>query len=666
MKHLYLSISILLLVILSAKAQENEDSVIYELKPITVSEAYMADDSAPIPYQNLNMNALEVRNTGQEPSFLLSETPSMTVYSDAGSYQGYSYIRLRGIDQTRINMTLDGVPLNEPEDQGVYFSNYPDFLNSVSKVQIQRGVGTTKNGIASFAGSLQFNSPRLFDDSSSTSFGLGYGSFQSYRAYAEHKSRKRNKSLYLRGSWLNSDGYKHRSANSSKSVFYGAGIYNKKNKFKLIGFAGNQQNELAWLGVSQSKIDEDPRANANTQENDEFTQSLTQLQHEYLLNDRMTISSSIYYNYLEGNYDFDLNNYLGMPSTSEMLNYAFQSHFIGGFSNVNFKTNKVEWTAGIHLNTYSREHIGSDNTAGRLYKNTGYKPEQSAFAKMSYALWDELTLFADIQYRHTSFDYEGSVPFDKMDWSFVNPKGGVTYRPQENMDIYFSVGKTGREPTRNDLFGGWDDLQADDSGAPLLSISDPEYVVDYELGIRINRKDASLAINLYHMDFDNEIVLNGQFGPNGLVLNSNVDKSTRQGIEANFVCNAVRTLTFETNLSLNRSEIEQQSENFDPILTPAVIINQDVSYTRKHFETGIGLRYQSSSYIDFANENEIDDYLLVNWRASYKFKRVTLSAFINNVTDIIYYNNGYVDFDGTNKYFVQAPRNYYGMITYSF
>lgn len=146
---------------------------------------YRANKTTPVTYQNMDMKVLREKNTGQEPSFLLSETPAITVYSDAGNQQGYSYYRLRGMDQTRINTTLDGMPLNEPEDQGAYFSNYPDILNSVSRLQIQRGVGTSKNGAASYAGSMQLFSPDL-SDAAGTTLGIGYGSYNSFRVFGEY------------------------------------------------------------------------------------------------------------------------------------------------------------------------------------------------------------------------------------------------------------------------------------------------------------------------------------------------------------------------------------------------------------------------------------------------------------------------------------------------
>jgi iron complex outermembrane receptor protein len=249
------------------------------LKAVVIS--YQADKLTPITFQNISYEEVKTKSTGQEPSFLLSETPSITNYSDAGNSQGYSYFRLRGIDQTRINLTIDGVPLNEPEDQGAYFSNYPDILNSVSKIQIQRGVGTSKNGTASYGGSVQLFSPNLSDSAQST-FGLGYGSFNSLRAFGEYTSGIKNrKALYVRASQIYSDGFKYNSSNNSKSVFLSSGLFYDKSTWKINLLAGNQQNQLAWLGVSDSLISIDRKTNANKNERDQFNQCLAQLQNNW-------------------------------------------------------------------------------------------------------------------------------------------------------------------------------------------------------------------------------------------------------------------------------------------------------------------------------------------------------------------------------------------------
>ena len=485
------------LIIISREQLKAQDTLQRENKKTLPSAivSYQADKVTPITFQNISSKDLKTKSTGQEPSFLLSETPSITNYSDAGSGQGYSYFRLRGIDQTRINMTLDGVPLNESEDQGAYFSNYPDIFNSVSKIQIQRGVGTSKNGVASYGGSIQLFSPNL-SDSNQTSFGLGYGSFNSSRTFVEYKSGLKNrKAIYVRASQVYSDGYKCNSSNNSKSVFIGSGLFYKKSTWKMNLLAGHQQNQLAWLGVSDSLISLDRRSNANKNERDQFTQCLAQLQNIWRPNNASSIQSSVYYTFLNGNYDFNLNSFLGLPSTNELYNYAFQSNLIGFFSNYTFSKKHINWTSGIHGNIYNRQHIGSEKTLGRLYKNTGYKNELSAFSKAVYT-YKRYTFFADIQYRYSSFDYKGTAAFDKMQWQFINPKAGFCVEVKPNAMFYYSIGSTGREPTRNDMFGGNDDLLVDSLGNAILSIKTPEIVLNHELGFRHQSRKLNFNLNL--------------------------------------------------------------------------------------------------------------------------------------------------------------------------
>lgn len=633
------------------------------LKEVKIT--YQADKLTPFTFQNINAKELKAKSTGQEPSFLLSETPSVTNYSDAGNSQGYSYFRMRGIDQTRINITLDGVPLNEPEDQGAYFSNYPDILNSVSKIQIQRGVGTSKNGVASYAGSVQLFSPTL-RDSTKTTFGIDYGSFNSIRAFGTYNSGIKNKkALFVRASQIYADGYKYNSSNNSQSVFLSTGIFNEASTWKLNVLAGQQQNELAWLGVSDSLILKDRRTNVNENEKDRFVQALVQIQNNWRLNEHSSLQSSLYYTYLKGNYDFNLNTFLGLPSTNELFNYAFQSNLIGFFSNYTFSKKKMNWTTGVHGNIYNREHMGSEQVLGDLYKNTGYKNEISVFSKVDYTL-NKLLFFADIQYRYTSFDYKGSVDLDPLTWQFMNPKIGMSIEVQPNSILYYSLGSTGREPTRNDIFGGNDDLLADDDGAPLIFIQDPEYVIDHELGWRFSSKNLDINTNVYYMDFRNEIVLQGNFGPNGLALTNNVEQSYRAGVELSATYNVTNNISLITNSSFNYSRIKEQSEVFFPILTPPILINQEVIYTKNDFLVSVSARYQDDSYIDFANTETIDDYILINSRAQYRIKGYQFSVFLNNSTNSQYFNNGYVDFDGSNKFFVQAPINVHASIQYSF
>lgn len=658
----------LLLIFIALVSRAQDSTIVFSdtLETVDIISPFVAVKKSPFTYKNLDISVISQQNYGQEASFILSNTPSITVYSDAGSYQGYSYFRMRGIDQTRINMTLDGVPLNEPEDQGVYFSNYPDFFNSVGSIQIQRGVGTSKNGAASYGGSIQFGSPTLTDEAKKE-FGVGYGSFNNYRAYAEYNSGLiNNKALYIRGSYLHSDGYKERSANTSRSIFYSGGIFNKKNTWKLTSFMGRQKNQMAWLGSTKEILDQNPKVNANSpNEDDEFMQSLFQLQHINYISDRSTLTASTYYNRLTGNYDFDLNNFLGAPSTDELYNYALKSHFYGAFSNYTYETPQLKFVAGIHANRYTREHIGSEQTSGHLYTNKGTKGEFSLFAKGNYQL-GKFVIFADVQWRNTYFDYHGDVALERFKWDFLNPKAGITLEASDQLNIYYSIGKTSREPTRTDIFIGSDNLNSDHDGNPILGITTPEEVVDHELGLRHQTGKLNWSANLYYMDFKNEIVLNGQFGPNGLALNDHVSKSFRSGLEVDVNYTLAKRLTINQNLSYNRSRIEEGGITFQPILTPSFISNSRLSYPIKSFRISLEGRYQSNSYLDFANEEELAGYFLVNSQLSYQYKLLTASIFLNNITNQKYYNNGYVDFDGSAKYFIQAPLNIFTNLVISF
>jgi iron complex outermembrane recepter protein len=652
-----------LLIGLGANAQDTipKDSS-YLLEAVVV--IYQAEPSSPVTFQNIAAEEIDKRSVGQEPSFILAETPAITAYSDAGNTQGYSYFRMRGIDQTRINMSLDGVPLNEPEDQGAYFSNYPDLLNSVSRLQIQRGVGTTKNGVANYAGSVQLYSPNLYD-STQAAVGFGYGSFQSLRAFAEANTTFKDKyGLYVRGSEVYSNGYKFSSANHSQSMFLSGGRRGKKSILKLNLLAGHQQNELAWLGVADSLIAVEPRTNANADEDDEFLQCLGQLQHQTQLNNASALHSSVYYTFLNGNYDFNLNNFLGLPSTQEMYNYAFRSHLAGFFSNYTYTKLRFSWTSGVHGNRYQRRHIGSERTFGQLYQNTGYKNEFSGFTKLNYTL-DRFFAYADVQYRYTDFNYAGSVELDKINWQFINPKAGISYTIKPAGVVYYSIGSTGREPTRNDLFGGSDDLLADSLGNALLFIQTPERVVDHELGIRWAKTRTRVHFNLYYMGFQNEIVLNGKFGPNGLALTDDVDRSYRTGAELNLQF-WIGNFGFINNSSFNYSRIQEQGVAFSPILTPPVIVNQEVVYRTRRFSVAVSGRFQSAAWMDFANTSKLEPYFLLNARAQYTLNHLQFSVFGNNLTDAQYFNHGYVDWDGSRKYFVQSPINFYGAVRYNF
>ena len=231
------------------------------------------------------------------------------------------------------------------------------------------------------------------------------------------------------------------------------------------------------------------------------------------------------------------------------------------------------------------------------------------------------------------------------------------------------MGQTGREPSRYDMFYGYDVLSYlakdnSDSGNELISGIEPEKVTDFEIGFRHNSQNLNLNINYYHLDFKNERVLNGAYGPNGLALTSNVEKSTRTGIELNVSYKLNEYIMLVNNSSYNYSIIKEQNVKFSPILSPPLILNQEVIVSKNRLKVSLNTRYQSKSYINFENTETINEYILLNGSIDYDFDELQLSLFINNITDNYYFNNGLVDWDGNNKYFVQAPRNYHVSLKY--
>jgi iron complex outermembrane recepter protein len=638
---------------------------IHSLQEVTLT--YQANKHTPVTFQDISSTEIHSKSYGQEPSFLLTETPSITNYSDAGNGQGYTYLRMRGIDQTRINISFDGVPMNEPEDQGAYFSNYPDLINRISRMQIQRGVGSSKNGVASFGGSIQLFSPSV-EDSARLSVSLGGGSFNTFKGAVDFqtglKTGQATQAMLFRGV---SDGYKYHSFNDSYSMYLANSRITERSMLKASLLAGMQGNGMAWLGVPAVDVAKDRRTNANSNERDRFIQWMMQLQHVWKMSEYSTLASSVYVTALLGGYDFDLNNYMGLPSTDEMYAYHFMSRLVGFFSNYSYSKGNFSWTTGVHGNLYEREHLFSDTTRSRawIYRNTGYKREISAFTKVNYTM-NRYSFFADVQYRATSFDYVGEVAFKRMVWHFVNPKVGLSMEVMPDAMLYYSIGGTGREPTRNDMFGGNDNLLADETGKPVLPITKAEFVVDQELGFRRESRRFPFSVNLYYMDFRNEIVLDGKFGPNGLALTNNVDRSFRTGVEWSLTYRLNRNVAFVNNSSYNYSRIKERQVVFQPILTPSLIVNQEVVYTANRFSAAVSGRCQGRSYMDFANTATLDSYVLVNGRFGYEFGGFQLGLFLNNITNASYFSNGYVDYDGSKKYFVQAPTNFFTTLKYTF
>jgi iron complex outermembrane receptor protein len=616
-----------------------------------------ADSKTPVTETTVTKEEIKEAYQGEEVSIVLDKTPSITSSTDGGHPQGYTYFRLRGIDQTRINMTLNGVPLNEPEDQGVYFSNYPGFSNNIQSMQIQRGVGTSSNGVSSYGGSINFESPNGLDKGVDVE--MGWGSFNATRINVGGGTglTKKGFAFYGNASTFGTDGYKDNSGSVGYSAFVSGGYYGSKDVIKVTAFTGRSWNKMAWAAVSEDDIKIDPRTNYNTiNEDDDFMQSFAQLQYTRKVGENSTLNTTAYYNRLDGDWDLDLEPF-GAGKT--VLNYQLASNFYGLMSNYKYTTKNLNFNVGVHGNMYDRTHEMAilPDVETTFYTNTGFKNEVSAFAKAGYDI-GKFTLFGDAQLRHVTFRYEGDTTMPDLNWTFFNPKGGIVYNHSDKVRAYASVGQSHREPTRNDMFGGEDNLIG-------YTEVKPEEVIDYELGASYKTNKFLFAPNVYYMTFKNEITLIGALGSNGLPLMTNVESSFRSGVEMLISYNMNKNLSISNNTNLSYNRITDGGTEYQPLYTPPVVSNTFVRYKYKSISVGVNGKYHSESYIDVDNNHVTPAFFVLGADVAYTVKALTISGKVNNLTNQQYYTNGYAIGD-TRYFYVNAPLSGYVTVKLSF
>lgn len=636
---------LLTLVSTMSYSQDTIDTNSINLQEVTI-QGVRADEKTPISQKTITKKDIDNIYRSQEMPVMLNMTPSITSSTDGGHNMGYSYFRLRGIDQTRINMTLDGVPLNEPEDQGVYFTNYPDFANSIKSMQIQRGVGTSTNGVSSYAGSINFESIDGFEKSTETQLALGP---VTYRFSLENSTGLTDKktAFYTRFSTFDTEGYRYNSGSKGYSFFMTGGYYGRKDIVKVTAFSGRSFNQMAWFAVSETDIENDPRTNYNTErEDDDFMQSMVILKYKHNFNNKSSLSTSAFYNRLDGNWKLDLEPLGAGP---DVLNFMLSSNFYGLVSNYNLTTNKYRLNAGISGNMYERYHsMAVLPSTDKLYKNVGLKSEVSSYVKFGYDI-NKFTLFGDAQIRYVNFTYNGFMKMTPFEWVFFNPKGGLMYTHCKHYNFYASIGQSHREPTRTDIFAGEDD--------PVEYYDvNPESVVDYELGTNINLNNLKLQANVFYMDFKNEITLLGAIGSNGLPLMTNVENSFRSGLELDvsykLFDKKVINVVLANSSSYNYSRIKDNGQEFQPLYTPNLIINQIVSVMDKDgiFVVSFDAKYHSESYINWENTLTTPSFVLFGAQIDCNIKKdYLISLRMNNLTNERYFTNGYAI--GNERYF---------------
>ncbi len=640
-----------------------------------IVRAVRANGTAPIAQTMIDSRTIERRSFAQDvPMMLLGTTPSLTAHSESGTNWGYSYLRLRGMDQSRINLSIDGIPLNDPEDQVFYFANFADLTSSIQSVQVQRGVGTSGTGSAAFAGSINFETKPVLGVKPMTAAEIQAGSFGAQRLMVEANTGPMQGGFAssIRLSALRTNSFRRNAGVEGLSGLAQVAWLGRRDIVKLMVLGGRLRDTLSYLAVPLPDLQRDRRINPLTpEEQDRFSQALVALSHTRQFSPGVQYASTLYRISAEGSYDVRFD-----PAT--LANFSLDFAWYGLTSAVNMERGNLRVSSGLNANTYGRDHHANlSNARGAPdYFNTGRKRDASLFTKAALVS-GPVTLFSDLQVRRALFRYQpdaaggfaGTEP--SVAWTFFNPKVGVTWAATSNASLFASVGRTTREPTRNDMLAGNDDITASglqDLGG--LRNVNPERVIGSELGLRFRQNGVQLEVNLFNMDFRNEIARIGALSPLGAELRSNVAASLRQGVEFDIRAKASDRLTLTTIGSVSRNRIREFIDNTDgasavlrrnvpPLLAPAVTGTQRIDWrVARWLDVGGEARYQGESHL--RNDGNRDLMLPAYWildamvRIPLGGNDVTLRG--TNLGNSQQFGSGYA-VNGVPNFFILTPRS---------
>ena len=665
---------------------KNLDSLtsIFNLEEVTVS-AIKAKNDTPVSFVNLSKEKIEKTNLAQDIPILLKNTPSVVTHSDAGAGIGYSSIRIRGSDQTRVNVTINGIPYNDSESMQVYWVDLPDFASSIENIQIQRGVGTSTNGPGAFGGSINIQtnsaSENPFFEINNTlgSFGTVKNSVGFSTGFID------NFELSGRVSRIKSDGYIDRSGSNLRSYFL-QGVYRDENTLiKVLNFAGHEITDQAWYGVDSSTLETNRKYNMAGEYYDEFGNTLYYEDQvdNYKQNHLQIHWNQIYQNGWNSNFGIHFTNgkgffenyNLGYGSSDYIDRRWLDNDFYGILYSLNKKTEDFNANIGGSLNKYNGLHYGEYlwydqiNSAvnqydfkEKFYDDFGDKGEFNIYAKIDYYITDKLTLYGDLQFRNIKYDAGISANstltgyiedgFENLDksFNFFNPKFGLFYDLNDNNNLFFSFARAHREPTRTDYANG---------------NPNEEKLDDFELGWKLNSNNLVLSLNAFYMIYEDQLVLTGQRDINGYEIRRNIGESYRVGIEFDSSIKLNNKLNIETNFSLSENKNKDFYSTFDGNLknfgntdlaySPNLIVNNILNFNpNKKVLISLRSKYvgeqffaQTNSPISklesfFINDiNFVHDIDLPNISDDIKFK-----VLVNNLFDYKYSAyGGYYSYD---------------------
>ncbi|KQT22036.1 TonB-dependent receptor [Chryseobacterium sp. Leaf404] len=640
---------------------------------------------------------LDSKNLGQDLPMLLKNQTSVISTSDAGNGVGYTGFRIRGVAGRGINVMMNGVPFNDSESQGTFFVNVPDLTSSASQVVIQRGVGTSNNGVSAFGASINIISKEpeekfyfKTDDS--------YGSFNTYKYSAEIGSGKFWKdrlSVMGRYSHIHSDGFIDRASSDLHSYNFTALFEEGMTKLRLMTFGGKEKTYQAWNGVDRKTWETNPRYNfsgaiydANWEnivgfydnETDNYRQNHYQLLWEQGLNENWSLETTLHYTKGRGYYEnykqgdpfarYNLPDINGEEYSDFIRKKWLNNDFYGVVSTLYGKFENLDLNFGVVGNQYYGRHYGNVTDVfnpqiveSEYYRNRSVKNEVAGFAKALVTV-NNFEFFGDLQIRNIDYDtkilqegdFEGADL--KKNWLFFNPKAGVNYKIGGGK-VFISYAHAQREPNRDDLISD-NDVKS-------------EKLHDFEAGFEKQFGKVAFTANLYYMYYLNQLVLNGQISNIGEFIRTNSGKSYRRGIEVGALAKVTKQLEISANVSASQNQnLDFKIENTSGIqnlgdtkisFSPNLIANLTLKYSPvKNFQFILTNQYVGKQYLDNTQTQDLqlEDYLLTDFNAQYDFKikkqEIALKLLVNNILDQKYVNNGYV-YNGP-VYFSQAGTNF--------
>lgn len=691
------------LVSVLTNAQQKNDTISFykKLEQVNV-EAVRAKKESPISFSNMKKKEIEKVNLGQDLPYIISMTPSVVTTSDAGAGIGYTSFRIRGTDPTRINVTINGIPLNDAESQGVWWVNMPDFSSSVENIQIQRGVGSSTNGSSAFGASINLKTNDLKYKPYTVTSNM-IGSYSTFKNNIEFGTGLLNNSFMLDGrvSQIMSEGYIDRATSNLNSSYFQATYLNNNSMLKGIVFTGKERTYQAWNGVPLRHLDSNRTYNSYTYENevDNYTQTHYQLHYTKQLQDNSSLSVSLHHTHGEGYYEqeklgeelssYGLENLVfgvdTIKNTDLIRRKWLNNDFNGLVFSLKHKLNDIYLNVGGSFNMYNGDHYGNiiwmkqasnANYNHQYYFNDAEKSNRNFYVKADYKFNKSTNLMLDIQskrilYFFDGFNDNGDIARQDVALDFTNPKAGIFHKLNNNQSIYASYSIGNKEPNRNDY------IESSPNSRPQH-----ETLHDLELGYKLAINNTNLSINLYNMKYDNQLVLTGQINDVGAYTRTNVDNSFRRGIEIEGRQKIYNKLEINANLTLSQNIINEYVEyvdnwdtwgqeqivhkNTDLAFSPNIVWATQFNYKlAENFFLDLNSKYVGEQYIDNTSsiDRKIDDYLTHNLQLQYNlnsklFKTSIIYFRVNNVLDNEYVSNAWVYRFISNGYDPRADDHY--------